>query len=168
MPDTRYDTIDAWAQVQAAALRAKDWTALDSEHLAEEVEELRKSERKAVRSHLGLLWLHLLKWAYQPQGRKRYGASWQATITYTRAFIERSIEDGPASSPNCLAWPRKCIPGRGSVRRRKPVCPWPPSPRRPPGAWSSFRMTNSCRRPEWWPPRRCPLVSRATGSLICG
>jgi hypothetical protein len=91
MPDTRYDTdFDAWVQAQAAALRAMDWTALDIEHLAEEVAGLRKSERKAVRSHLGLLWLHLLTWAYQPQGRGRYGGSWQATITYTRAFIERS------------------------------------------------------------------------------
>jgi hypothetical protein len=41
MPDTRYDTdFDAWAQAQAAALRAKDWTALDIEPLAEEIEEL--------------------------------------------------------------------------------------------------------------------------------
>jgi len=100
MPDTLYDTdFDAWAQAQAAALRAKDWTALDSEHLAEEIEELRKSERRSVRSHLGLLWLHLLKWAYQPQGRDRYGASWQATITYTSAFIERSLEDSPSLKP---------------------------------------------------------------------
>ncbi len=100
MPDTRYDTdFDTWAQDQAAALRAKDWTALDVDHLAEEIENLRKSERKAVRSHLGLLWLHLLKWVYQPEGRDRYGASWQATITYTRAFIERSLEDSPSLHP---------------------------------------------------------------------
>jgi hypothetical protein len=98
MPDTRYDAdFDAWAQ--AAALRARDWTALDTEHLAEEVEELRKGERKAVRSHLGLLWLDLLKWAYQPQGRERYGASWQARIAYTRVFIERSSEDSPSLKP---------------------------------------------------------------------
>jgi hypothetical protein len=29
-------------------------------------------------------------------GRERYGASWQATITYIRAFIERSLEDSPS------------------------------------------------------------------------
>jgi len=38
----------AWAQAQAEALWAKDWAALDVEHLAEEVEDLRKTERKAV------------------------------------------------------------------------------------------------------------------------
>jgi hypothetical protein len=95
-----YDTdFDAWAQQQAEALRAKAWDQLDLEHLAEEVEGLRKSERKAVRSHLRLLWLHLLKWAYQPHGRERYGASWQASIGYTCAFIETSVEDSPSVRP---------------------------------------------------------------------
>ena len=88
-----YDTdFDAWAQAQAAHLWAKDWAALDVDHLAEEIEEVRKSERKAVRSNWQLLWLHLLKWAYQPQGSERYGASWQATIDCTRAFILTSVE----------------------------------------------------------------------------
>jgi Domain of unknown function DUF29 len=150
MPDTHYDTdFDAWAQAQAAALRAKDWTALDIEHLAEEVEELRRSERRAVRSHLGLLWLHLLKWVYQPQGRERYGASWQATITYTRAFIERSLEDSPSLEPELSRLAAEVFPWarqRAAKETRLPL--WPPSPRRSPGSWSRFRMTNSCQSPE--------------------
>jgi hypothetical protein len=40
MTKASYDTnFYAWAQ----ALRAKDWAALDIEHLAEEVEDLRKA-----------------------------------------------------------------------------------------------------------------------------
>jgi hypothetical protein len=132
MPDTRYDTdFDAWAQAQAAALRAKDWTALDIEHLAEEIEELRKSERRAVRSHLGLLWLHLLKWAYQPQGRDRYGASWQATITYTRAFIERSLEDSPSLKPDLFRLAVEVYPWarqRAAKETRAPLAAFPEEP----------------------------------------
>jgi hypothetical protein len=49
-----YDTdFYAWAQAQAAALRAKDWAALDLEHLAEEVEELRKTERRGSAASSG-------------------------------------------------------------------------------------------------------------------
>jgi len=36
-------------------LRAKDWAALDVEHLAAEVDDLRKTERRAVRSQLRLI-----------------------------------------------------------------------------------------------------------------
>jgi hypothetical protein len=50
---TLYDTdFDAWTQQQAAALRVKAWNQLDVEHLAEEVEGLRKTERNALRSQL--------------------------------------------------------------------------------------------------------------------
>jgi hypothetical protein len=41
-----YDTdFYAWTQQQAAALRAKDWAAVDIEHLAEEVDDLGASIR---------------------------------------------------------------------------------------------------------------------------
>jgi Domain of unknown function DUF29 len=63
MTSPNYETdFYAWAQAQAAALRAKDWAALDVAHLAEEVEELRKTERGAMRSQLRLILSHLLKW----------------------------------------------------------------------------------------------------------
>jgi len=44
-----YDTdFDTWAQQQAEVLRRKDWAALDIEHLAEEVEELRSDSWQAT------------------------------------------------------------------------------------------------------------------------
>ena len=55
------DDIYAWAQQQAEALRAKDWAALNVEHLAEEVDDLRNTERRAVRDQLRLILSHLLK-----------------------------------------------------------------------------------------------------------
>lgn len=60
------------------------------------------TERKAVRSHLRLLWLHLLKSAYQPHGCERYGASWQASRSDTRAFVQTPLEDSPSLRPE---WP---------------------------------------------------------------
>jgi hypothetical protein len=90
-PDYERD-FDAWAQAQAAALRARDWAALDVEHLAEEVEELRKTERRAVRSQLRLLCSHSLKWHYQPEKRSE---SWLGTIREARRQIHEALDEMP-------------------------------------------------------------------------
>ena len=58
-----------WTQEQAALLREGAWHDLDVTNLAEEVESLGKSDRRALGSHLRNLVLHLLKWHYQPAGR---------------------------------------------------------------------------------------------------
>lgn len=85
----------AWAQVQAAALRTKDWAALDVVHLAEEVEELRKTERRAVRSQLRLILSHLLKWRHQPDKRTE---SWRSTLANGRVLMQEDMEDLPSLS----------------------------------------------------------------------
>ena len=54
-----YDTgFYTWTRVQATALRAKDWRALDVDHLAEDIEALGKSDWRALESHLKNLILH--------------------------------------------------------------------------------------------------------------
>jgi hypothetical protein len=105
MTTPTYDTdFYAWAAQQAAALRAKDWAALDLAHLAEEVEDLRKTERKAVRSQLRLAVSHLLKWASQP-GRR--SDSWQDTVREARRLVADWLEeDGSLTRelPTLFAW----------------------------------------------------------------
>jgi hypothetical protein len=83
----------AWASQQAAALRAKDWAALDLEHLAEEVEDLRKTERRGVQSQLRLILSHLLKWRHQPDKRTE---SWRTTIANGRVLVQEALEDLPS------------------------------------------------------------------------
>ena len=66
-PDTAplYDTdFFLWTQVQAAALRDGKAQELDWANLAEEIESLGKSDRRALGSHLEGLVMHLLKWHY--------------------------------------------------------------------------------------------------------
>jgi hypothetical protein len=91
MSNTRYHAaFYRWTQAQAAHLRAKEWTALDIDHLAEEIEGLGVSDRRVLRSYLMRLSHHLLKWAYQPQRR---GESWQPSIDNARLQIELILED---------------------------------------------------------------------------
>ena len=122
----------AWAQAQAAALRAKDWAALDLEHLAEEVEELRKTERRGVRRQLRLILSHLLQWVYQPEKRTD---SWRSTIANGRVLVQEDLEDIPSLTrelPELLTWAyprarRDAAKDTGLPLTAFPdACPWPP------------------------------------------
>lgn len=70
MPDgPRYDDdFYAWTQHQAAVLRSLPIAdnRFDREHVAEEIEDLGKSERHAVRSQIRRIIEHLLKLAHSP------------------------------------------------------------------------------------------------------
>jgi uncharacterized protein DUF29 len=95
-----YDTdFYAWTQAQAAALRAKDFAALDLDHLAEEIESVGRSDRDAIESQLVRLLLHLLKLTHDPATRPRRG--WQVTVADAREQVARkatgSLQYHPAA-----------------------------------------------------------------------
>ena len=88
-----YDTdFYTWTQTQAGALDAKQWHALDLEHLVEEIADLGYEQRHAVSSQLCRLLLHLLKWRYQPTHRS---PSWRRSIRQARHAIARRLEPEP-------------------------------------------------------------------------
>ena len=139
-----YDTdFYAWAQQQAEALRAKDWAALDLEHLAEEVEDLRKTERRGVRSQLRLILSHLLKWLYQPEKRTE---SWRSTIANGRVLVQEDLEDLPSLAPELETWRPRPIPGHAAMRPRTRACRWPPSRRSARGRLNRCWMRTSGRK----------------------
>jgi hypothetical protein len=87
-----------WCLEQATLLEARDADALDWEHLAEEMMILAGSERRALRSFLRGLLLHLLKWQYQPTMRQT-GHSWQTSIKNGRREVRDLLEDEPGLKP---------------------------------------------------------------------
>jgi Domain of unknown function DUF29 len=93
-PPTAYDRdFYAWTQHMAIALRQRNWTALDIENLAEEIESLGKRDRRALKSRLETLILHLLKWQFQPSQRS---GSWKSTMTEQRLRIQDLLDDSPS------------------------------------------------------------------------
>jgi len=91
---TMYETdVIAWATEQAALLRSGDLSALDIAHIAEEIEDVGKSEQRELASRMTVLLAHLLKWQVQPSHR---GSSWKATIAAQRGSIERRIKRTPS------------------------------------------------------------------------
>jgi Domain of unknown function DUF29 len=91
---TRYDDdVIAWANEQAAFLRAGNFAALDIEHIADEVEDVGKSEQRELESRMALLLAHLLKWMVQP-GRR--GTSWETTIRNQRKAVALRLRKTPS------------------------------------------------------------------------
>lgn len=89
-----YDTdIAAWAEEQARLLRARRFDALDIEHIAEEIEDVSKSEQRELASRLTVLLAHLLKWQCQPE---RQGNSWRRTIIAQRKEIAYQLDEAPS------------------------------------------------------------------------
>ena len=59
---TSYDSnVIAWAQEQANLLRSGQFSLLDIEHIAEEIEDVGKSEQRELVSRIAVLLVHLLK-----------------------------------------------------------------------------------------------------------
>jgi Domain of unknown function DUF29 len=87
----------AWAERQAAHLRAGQLDRLDVEHLIEELEAMAGKLRRELKNRLRILLAHLLKWQAQPKRRSR---SWAATIAEQRAQIEALLEENPSLRPH--------------------------------------------------------------------
>jgi len=93
----------AWAMEQAALLRAGKLFALDIEHIAEEIEDVGKSEKRELASRMAVLLAHLLKLQHQP-GRR--GSSWTRTLKEQRKAIAAALRQTPSlkASLNDVDW----------------------------------------------------------------
>ncbi|KAF0332821.1 DUF29 domain-containing protein [Gigaspora margarita] len=129
--DTSYEKdVVAWASEQAALLRAGKLTAIDVEHIAEEIEDVGRSEKRELANRMAVLLVHLLKWKFQPERR---GSSWQRTIKEQRNAIALHLEETPSlkaflSNPKWRAatWAdtvTKAINETG-LDQFPNVCPW--------------------------------------------
>jgi len=82
-----------WIQHQAHTLRTRNLSALDFEHLIEEIESMGRSEQRALESRLEILLMHLLKWQFQP---RLQGPSWRFTIKEQRRRIAKLLKKNPS------------------------------------------------------------------------
>lgn len=89
-----------WTQRQAAALRrlaservnlGRD---LDLDHLAEEIEDLGKRDKRGLKSRLARLFEHLIKLEHSAQAEPR--AQWQASVKKQRDAILDLLADSPS------------------------------------------------------------------------
>lgn len=72
MPERLYKSdFYAWTQHQAELLRAHQLSALDTAHLAEELENVGHRGKRELASYLEVLLVYMLKWQFQPNLQSR-------------------------------------------------------------------------------------------------
>jgi len=81
-----------WLLENARLLREGRLAEADLNNIAEELEDMGRSEARALRSHLQVLLTHLLKWQFQPDGR----SSWRGSIFNARRSIQRLLKESPS------------------------------------------------------------------------
>ncbi len=86
----------AWTVEQGRLLRSGELSAIDAANIAEEIESMGRSDRRAIESRLTVLLTHLLKWQMQPAIRS---TSWSGTIREQRRQIEKLLRESPSLRP---------------------------------------------------------------------
>jgi len=82
-----------WTRRSAELLRAGRFEQADITHIAEEIEDMGKRDRRELNSRIQVLLIHLLKWRIQPDKRSR---SWERTIAGQRVKLEQVLDDSPS------------------------------------------------------------------------
>jgi hypothetical protein len=89
-----------WTQEQARALRDHRIEEVDWENVAEEIEDLGKSERRALRSRLATLLEHLLKFAHARERMFENNArGWELSARNAREAFRERLEENPGLRP---------------------------------------------------------------------
>jgi Domain of unknown function DUF29 len=82
-----------WVEEQTRLLRQGALERLDVGNLVEEIEDLGIGAKKAVKSNLVVVLLHLLKHQFQPRRRSR---SWQSSIVEHRQRLRDDFRSSPS------------------------------------------------------------------------
>lgn len=92
-----YDTdFSEWIRVNVGLLRSGQTAEADLMHIAEEIEDMGKSEHRGLKSAVIQILLHLLKHQMQPAKRSK---SWLASIGKQRIRIEDILDESPSLRP---------------------------------------------------------------------
>ena len=82
-----------WLQQTAQLIKEGKFSEVDAANLIEEIEDMGRSEKRAVKSNLVILLLHLLKYKYQPDKRTN---SWKASIREHRRRLRDDFKVSPS------------------------------------------------------------------------
>lgn len=89
----------AWLSTQARSLREHRMEEIDASNLAEELADMARSARKAVKSQVVRLMANLLKWSIEKDFRERNPSAanrWLASIRNARDEIRDDLAESPS------------------------------------------------------------------------
>jgi hypothetical protein len=82
-----------WLETTVRLLREGQLSELDVANLVEEIDDMGRSEKRAVYSNLKILLIHLLKYSYQAEKRSK---SWLASIVEHRQRLRKAFKESPS------------------------------------------------------------------------
>jgi hypothetical protein len=91
------DDFFAWTQEQARLLRTGEFSQVDVENVAEELESMGRRDKRELDSRLEILLMHLLKWHVQVRMRS---PGWQGSIREQRRRIQKLFRESPSLVPS--------------------------------------------------------------------
>jgi hypothetical protein len=85
-----------WLEQQAARLREGRLEELDVTNLLAEIEDMGRSEKRAIEGKLVVLLTHLLNYRFQPDHRS---SSWRGSIVAQRRRLRKLLRESPSLLP---------------------------------------------------------------------
>ena len=82
-----------WLLHTAQLISEGKFSEVDAANLIEEIEDMGRSEKRAIESNLVVVLLHLLKYKYQPEKRTN---SWKSSIREHRRRLRKAFADSPS------------------------------------------------------------------------
>ncbi|MGL4884100.1 MAG: DUF29 domain-containing protein [Waterburya sp.] len=82
-----------WLTHTAQLIKEGKFSEVDAVNLIEEIEDMGRSEKRAVKSNLIIVLLHLLKYKYQPAKRTN---SWKSSIREHRRRLRDDFKTSPS------------------------------------------------------------------------
>ena len=88
--------LQLWVEQTINYLKNRDFQSLDIEHLIEELVDLGKSEKNALKSNLKILLGHLLKLRIQSDAPDMMKRSWYSSVIEHRQRVVDNLTDTPS------------------------------------------------------------------------
>jgi hypothetical protein len=85
-----------WIEQQASRLREGRLDRLDVANLLEEIEDMGRSEKRAVEDNLVVLLTHLLKYRFQPD---QWSSGWRGSFVEHRRRLRKLLKESPSLVP---------------------------------------------------------------------
>ena len=85
-----------WTKIMAEKLKNKDYLTVDWDNLIEEIEDMGKSQKRAVESLLMRLTEHLLKLKYWQREKDRNKKHWEAEVVNFRVLLRKRLKESPS------------------------------------------------------------------------
>ena len=97
MPNNLYERdLQCWIEQTIQQLRNREFGSLDIEHLIEELVDLGKAEKNALKSNLTILLAHLLKLMVQHDVPDMMKCCWYGSVLEHRQRVLNNLSDTPS------------------------------------------------------------------------